>query len=240
MPYKINYCVYKIENLINKKVYIGVDSYFPKRIKQHQSMLSKNKHKNKYLQYSYNKYGKNNFTFELVEHCKDRKTMLNREIELISYYDSLKNGYNHTTGGEGSFGYKHSKESLNKMSKWKRVITPEWREAISNGTKGVSKKKGIKRINHPDYSKWVGGEKHPVAKLKQSEVNSIRLKYFNGFKQRDLAKEYNVSTNMINNIILNKNWKDINYTYIKKTEFKYNKEVINKIKKYLYESLSIN
>lgn len=240
MSYKINYSVYKITNIITNQHYIGVDSYFPKRLKQHQSLLLKNKNKNKYLQSSYNKYGFENFTFELLENCETREIMLNTEINLISKYNSLENGYNHTIGGEGSFGYKHSEESISKMSSWKRVITSEWCEAISKATLGKKKKEGIKRINHPNYNNWLGGEKHPVAKLKQSEVNNIRLQYLNGVKQRDLAKTYFVTNIMINAIVVNRNWIDKNYEYIKKSEFKNNIEMIEKMKKYLYENISFN
>lgn len=66
MGYKINYSVYKIKNKITNQCYIGVDSYYPKRIRQHQSRLRNNKHRNKHLQSSYNKYGIENFTFELL------------------------------------------------------------------------------------------------------------------------------------------------------------------------------
>ena len=193
----------KITNIINNKSYIGVDSYFPKRLKQHKSNLDKNIHKNKYLQNSYNKYGFENFTFELLKNCETREEMLNKEIELISYYNTLENGYNHTIGGEGSIGYKHKEESISKMSSWKRIITPEWCEAISKATKGVPKAKGIKRINHPDYSKWLGGEKHPVAKLNWKDIYRIRLNYLNGEIQLNIAKEFNVTTITINQIILN-------------------------------------
>lgn len=232
MSYKINYSVYKITNIINNKSYIGVDSYFPKRLKQHKSNLDKNIHKNKYLQNSYNKYGFENFTFELLRNCETREEMLNKEIELISYYNTLENGYNHTVGGEGSIGYKHKEESISKMSSWKRIITPEWCEAISKATKGVPKAKGIKRINHPDYSKWLGGEKHPVAKLNWKDIYRIRLNYLNGEIQLNIAKEFNVTKITINQIILNNQWVDNNYIYIKKSKFKENEE-INNIKKYL-------
>lgn len=211
MGYKTNYAVYKITNNITNKSYIGVDSYFPKRLRQHQSMLLNNKHKNKYLQSSYNKYGKDNFTFELLETCIDRETMLLKEIELIKLYNSLENGYNHTVGGEGSFGYKHSEESISKMSSWERIVTPEWRKAISDATRGKSKKKGIKRINHPDYSRWIGGEKHPVAKLKQQDVNNIRKLYNDGETQLSLSKKFNITKTQVYNIVKNKSWKNPNY-----------------------------
>ena len=212
MSYKINYSVYKITNIINNKSYIGVDSYFPKRLKQHKSNLDKNIHKNKYLQNSYNKYGFENFTFELLKNCETREEMLNKEIELISYYNTLENGYNHTIGGEGSIGYKHKEESISKMSSWKRIITPEWCEAISKATKGVPKRKGIKRVNHPDYSKWIGGEKHPTAKFKQSDINEIRNLYSNGMSLKDLSIKFNSSKTYICNIVNNLFWFDPNYT----------------------------
>jgi group I intron endonuclease len=235
MSYKINYSVYKIKNKITNQYYIGVDSYYPKRLKQHQTSLRNNKHRNKHLQSSYNKYGNENFSFKLLESCISREIMLIKEIEYIKYFKSLKNGFNYTIGGEGSIGYKHSKESLFKMSSWKRTITDEWRNNISKATKGIKKKKGIKRINHPNYNKWLGGEKHPVSKLTFKEICEIRLKYLNKEKQILLAKDYNVSKIMINAIITHRNWNDNNYIYIKKRNF--NSEQYNKLKKYLNETL---
>jgi group I intron endonuclease len=237
MSYTKNYAVYKITNTVTKSCYIGVDSYFPKRIKQHQNLLAKDKHKNKHLQFSYNKHGKDNFTFELLEKCVSREEMLGKEKIFILHFNSLADGYNHTEGGEGSCGYKHSEEAISKMSAWKRIITQEWRDNISKGTIGKPKKRGIRRVNHPDYTKWLGGEKHPAAKLNQVEVYSIRLKYLEGGKQRDLAKEYLITPVMINFVISNKNWVDVNYRYIKKTTFKDNIEEVQKLKNYLYEKL---
>lgn len=215
MSYKINYSVYKITNIINNKSYIGVDSYFPKRLKQHKSNLDKNIHKNKHLQNSYNKYGLENFTFDLLKTCETREEMLNKEIELIDYYNSLENGYNNTIGGEGSFGYKHSEESISKMSSWKRIITPEWCKAISDATKGIPKAKGIKRINHPDYSKWLGGEKHPVAKLTWEIINNLRNDYKKGITQKQLSINYSLPYTYINSILHNRYWKDVNYEFKK-------------------------
>lgn len=211
MNKKINYVVYKITNIVTKRCYIGVDSYFPKRIKQHQNLLLKNKHKNKYLQSSYNKHGKDNFTFELLEQCNTREEMLGKEKEFIKYFNSLENGYNHTEGGEGSFGYIHSEEAISKMSSWKRVFTKEWIENISKGTIGIPKNKGIKRINHPNYSNWLGGEKHPVAIFKQEDINNIRKYYTEGKTLKELAIMFNTSNTYIWSIVNNYFWKDDNY-----------------------------
>lgn len=95
--------------------------------------------------------------------------------------------------------------------------------------------KGIKRINHPNYNKWLGGEKHPVSKLTFKQICEIRLKYLNREKQIKLAKDYNISKIMINAIITHRNWQDNNYIYLKKKDFNTDKYLI--IKKYLNETL---
>jgi|LakMenEpi03Aug12_release.lakeMendotaPanAssembly.Ray.scaffolds.fasta_scaffold61079_3 hypothetical protein len=113
------------------------------------------------------------------------------------------------------FGYKHSEESISKMSSWKRIVTPEWCKSISNATKGIPKAKGIKRINHPDYSKWLGGEKHPVAKLTWEIINNLRNDYKKGIKQKQLSINYNLPYTYINSILHNRYWKDSNYEFKK-------------------------
>lgn len=70
------------------------------------------------------------------------------ETHYIKYYDSFKNGYNCTLGGEGTvgmsgdlnpfYGKKHSKETLKKLSESasKRKHTDEARKKISEASKG--------------------------------------------------------------------------------------------------------
>lgn len=61
--------VYTITNKTNGKVYVGSSKDVSERWKQHQRELIRNVHINKYLQYSWNKYGKEAFVFCLVERC---------------------------------------------------------------------------------------------------------------------------------------------------------------------------
>lgn len=63
--------VYKILNIKNGKFYIGSSKDYIRRWYQHKYYLNKNKHQNKYLQNAWNKYGKNNFEFILLEECED-------------------------------------------------------------------------------------------------------------------------------------------------------------------------
>lgn len=100
--------VYKITNLINNKIYIGstlVD--FDKRWKHHISALNKNKHHSPHLQNAYNKYGKENFKFEIL-HIMDNNSeeeILKTEEKYILKYKSYLSEYGYnisTTPGGGS------------------------------------------------------------------------------------------------------------------------------------------
>ena len=51
-----------------------------------------------------NKYGVENFVVETIEEVADRTMLDERERYWIAYYDTAKNGYNATLGGDGRLG----------------------------------------------------------------------------------------------------------------------------------------
>lgn len=60
--------VYRIINKINGRVYYGSTTVsFKKRINHHLTTLRNGNHKNRHLQHAFNKYGDDNFSFEIVE-----------------------------------------------------------------------------------------------------------------------------------------------------------------------------
>lgn len=90
--------IYKIESTINKKVYIGLTTREPReRWYEHKTNLKHNHHPNVKLQRHYNKYG-DVFKYEELGYFNDNLT--EREKDWIRYYDSYKNGFNLTPGGE--------------------------------------------------------------------------------------------------------------------------------------------
>lgn len=94
--------IYKIENLINGKVYIGKSVNIKVRLQNHKSE-SFNKNSNAYntaIHRAIRKYGLENFSFEVIEECS-RKDLSDREKYWIKFYNSFGNGYNLTFGGEG-------------------------------------------------------------------------------------------------------------------------------------------
>lgn len=105
--------IYKITNLVNQKFYIGSSVNLYNRFHTHSTKLKHNIHSSKHLQASYNKYGKDNFIFEVIEYC-------NKEIcvEREQYYlNILKPSYNKRADATLNLGVKNSKETKNKISK---------------------------------------------------------------------------------------------------------------------------
>lgn len=87
--------IYKITNLIDNKIYVGSTiTGFINRYKSHYEKLRTNNHKGyPYLQNAVNKYGIENFEFEIIEICS-RDLILERERYWIAILNSIENGYN--------------------------------------------------------------------------------------------------------------------------------------------------
>lgn len=89
--------IYKITNKVNGKSYIGQTRYTIEfRWKQHQ-----HKKDNTYFHNAIHKYGVGNFSIEILEEC-DIDMMNAREIFYIAKFDTFRNGYNLTIGGDGN------------------------------------------------------------------------------------------------------------------------------------------
>lgn len=81
--------VYRIINNKNNNFYIGSTVMsIQKRCHHHISLLRKNKHKNKHFQNAWNKYGEENFKFEIVE-ITSKDNTLEREQYWMDYYKNL-------------------------------------------------------------------------------------------------------------------------------------------------------
>lgn len=94
--------IYKIENLINGKVYIGQSVDIQYRFNNHksESFNPKSNAYNTAIHRAIRKYGVDNFSFDIIEEC-DQDKLREREIYWIDYYKSFGRGYNLTSGGEG-------------------------------------------------------------------------------------------------------------------------------------------
>ena len=105
--------IYNIRNLVNNKIYIGSSVNLRIHWNIHKKELLQNKHHSILLQRSYNKYGKDNFTFEILEYVKDKSKLIEREQVWIDFF---KPEYNICKIAGSALGYKHTEKSKLKMS----------------------------------------------------------------------------------------------------------------------------
>jgi group I intron endonuclease len=84
--------IYKIENLVDKKIYIGSSVNLESRKYKHFWMLERDKHDNNHLQNSYNKFGKESFNFETLELCNYLE-LVEKENYYIELHKSNVNEY---------------------------------------------------------------------------------------------------------------------------------------------------
>ena len=104
--------VYRIHCLITNKDYIGITTKtFQKRLNQHKNSskdpnVPKNKFYNAVLKYGWDNFEGTIITTVQSDTKEELKNSLdNLELYYIQKYDSYKNGYNSTLGGDGVLGY---------------------------------------------------------------------------------------------------------------------------------------
>ena len=109
------WCVYIHTNKINNKAYIGITSNdVNKRWKNGNGYKN-----NKYFYTSIQKYGWDNFEHIIWQNNLSKNQAQKIEILLIALFDTTNpnNGYNLSTGGEGSNGIKRTKDTKEKIRK---------------------------------------------------------------------------------------------------------------------------
>lgn len=89
--------IYKITNKINNKVYIGQSIHIERRFKEH--MQSAAHSPKSVIHTAINKYGIENFTFEIVELCLIEELDEKEVLYINKYNSAVPNGYNVQLGG---------------------------------------------------------------------------------------------------------------------------------------------
>lgn len=146
--------VYRLTNITNKKTYVGSARDLRKRFYVYYSdkRLASS---NMIIYKAIIKYGYSDFQLEILEYCEPDNVVAREQY----YLDQLKPEYNMLYTAGSSFGYKHTKEALEKMSVGRsqytgyklsaetrgkiavaatgRVLSEETKAKISAGRKGI-------------------------------------------------------------------------------------------------------
>lgn len=137
--------IYKLVNIRTKDIYIGSTINLYARRWDHFNKLKNNKHRNKYLQRIYNKYG-NIFNFEVVEKC-DKEKLLEREQY---YIDTWYPKYNLCKIAGNTLGRRHTDNAKLKIS-------------IAHKGKTIPLYTRLKKSKEMQNNKYALGYKHTEA-----------------------------------------------------------------------------
>ena len=114
--------VYKITNKINGKFYIGSSVDIEHRWQQHVNALKGNYHCNIHLQSAWNKYGSENFNFEILEECKDDIVRKREQYYIDNTHCLNRNiGYNISPQTDMSLKSDETKKKISDSKRGKYV-----------------------------------------------------------------------------------------------------------------------
>lgn len=224
--------IYKITNKINNHAYIGQSTRIEHRWKEHQSSYNWSRESKKPLYLAFQKYGLENFIFEILEEC-DKEQLNKKEQYWISYYNTYKNGYNQTSGGEDNAGENHPNHKLTEQDivnirirynnhERKKDVFLDYNNRIGeSGFNKIWKGETWKHILPEVYTQENKifhanntankGSLNGRAKLTEEDVKQIRLRRKNGENIRIVYKDYEekITYGSFTNVWTYQNWKNI-------------------------------
>lgn len=129
--------IYRFYNTINGKSYIGKSNNLTHRISEHLRRLRHGNDGCVILNRAWQKYGEENFAYEIVCYC-DEDELNEKEVEYIAKYNSFEDGYNCTKGGDGITGFHHTDDTkeIIRQTSTGRLHTEESKKKMSEYWKG--------------------------------------------------------------------------------------------------------
>lgn len=165
--------IYRITNKINNKAYIGQTTNNIYHRWYHHCYDAVKLNVNFAFYNAIRKYGTECWHIEILENVEDVNMLNEREIYWIAHYNTFKNGYNSSSGGNQKTIY--SEETRKKHSEWMLNNSPlkgkkhskELKIKRSKALKGIIKnKEWIRKISESNK----GNVRSTESKLKQSET----------------------------------------------------------------------
>lgn len=183
--------IYKIENVINGKKYIGSAINIDIRLKRHINDLKNKKHVNIHLQREYNKYGIENFIFECVEEC-EKDILKDIEQQYLNNIFLIKNNnlFYYNIGKDASGG-----DNLT-YNPNKNIIIDKIKVGLIKRYENESDEDKVKRRNNligdknPNYGKkWNDEQREKMSKQRKGLSSKIKGKTFEELHGKEKSDE---------------------------------------------------
>lgn len=197
--------IYLITNSVNDKVYVGQTiQSLKKRFNGHCCYSKTDKSVNMYIKRAIHKYGRDKFTIHLIEECPI-ELLNDREKYWISFYNSYKDGYNLTLGGQDSNYFSlHRLEDTMDIKKFKQYIKefkPLIGEVVSHfGISRSSVYNLIRKLNDPELilNSYNPRKGKTIKDINGKELISL---YADGWSILDLVKKYKIRKSKISKFL---------------------------------------
>lgn len=171
--------IYKATNLVNGKIYIGQTvEDLPERVRKHLYEAHSKRDSNVVFHRAIRKYGDDNFLWDIIDYADSKQELDVKEEYWINKYNShihikKSNGYNMTFGGEGSEGYKHTEEAIQKMS---NIQKERFKNKENCPMYGKNHTEESKQKISEARKKLYTGENHPWHGRKHSDESKQKMR----------------------------------------------------------------
>lgn len=177
------------------KKYIGQTSNMERRVREHFSYSTKSYRDNKFYR-AVKKYGWYNFIYGIIETVSIEE-MDSREIYFIEFYKTYKKGYNSTTGGSNTRGYRHKEETKQLLREMRigQKHSKETKLKMSKDRKGIPKHslrgRNLTEEHKKKLSEKLSGETHPMYGKKHSDESKLKMKLSFTEERKNKIKQSN-------------------------------------------------
>lgn len=223
-------CLYYIYKMTSPsgKVYVGITNSLERRKKEHKrSVGKKDKTKNLKITNAIKKYGFDNMNFEHICTAFNEDYAKELEVYFVKKYDSYRNGYNLTWGGDSN--PISGKLNLDDIEEIRNLLETSNLSLNEIGNMFNVKDTTVLDIQHNRRWNYLGnarpifrhnriqprGSQLKSSKLDENQVKDLKLDYMNGMSRKDLQNKYEISKSLVQQIVTENIW-----THVKVEGFK--------------------
>ena len=177
--------IYQIRNLLNGKRYVGSAVCFRVRWNGHRMRLRRGDHHSRHLQASWNKYGEDSFSFEVIETCAPELL-----IEREQHHLDAGANYNVCLVAGSTLGRRHSEQTRRKIGDRKLGTKMPARDAEYRA-KLSAIHAGREKPQHVMDALQRGRARQEFTQDRRRRIGeALRAAYANGIRSREKSEDH--------------------------------------------------